>query len=116
MRVKDIARALLAAVLLVSYCGTIPVLSVVHWHAMVPAARPGGITSHTPGRDSEDPLFPCGVCARLASSPSFFTHTTLFLAVRPVCEISLQSCSADHTLRSFTSTLDRAPPPDRTVC
>ncbi len=72
------AHTLLVCFLLVTYCGTIPVLSVWHRHGTLSPRR---VVSVTTGRDKyagegSDRL--CDICVRIGSTPTSVVEQFLF--------------------------------------
>lgn len=100
----------LVYLILLSYCCTIPVLSIVHWHQFGTGTHASLFTSSGNGRASEGhPIF-CGLCARITSSLSFVTTSTVFPTIHPLYEISYRCCETNFISARHTPCLDRAPP------
>jgi hypothetical protein len=115
MRRTKAAKAFLVSLVLLSYCGTIPVLSVVHWHTPEAAPHLSLLTSGGENRTADDNPLACALCARLASSLSFVTHVAPFLAISPLYGTPVRSTPAELVCFRHDTCLDRAPPPVHTV-
>src|SRR5258706_4939482 len=113
---RQIATRILASLVLLSFCATIPVLAVAHWHYL--SAGPGSsvVTPSEKGRATDENPLSCSLCASIVSSVSFVTPTGVFLAIHPLFEKASHCSESGLFSLRFSPCLDRAPPRDHTVC
>ena len=110
------AKRILASLVLLSFCGTIPVLTVAHWHSMSAAAGPTAVAPFEKDRSTDENPISCSLCARIVSSVSFITPSVVFLAIHTLFETPCHKGETGLLSPRHSPCLDRAPPRDHTVC
>jgi hypothetical protein len=112
---RNLATRIFATFVLISFCGTIPVLTVAHWHHLGAGGGPSLVAPSEKNRTSEDNPLTCSLCARIVSSVSFVTPTVVFLSIHPLFETPSHRCESGVRSVRFSPCLDRAPPTAHTA-